>query len=433
MVISMKILMRASQSPFDNIGPLDTIAGDKLWNNIGNLLFPFSLFRNILSEDVTIDIYSVLDPADADFISENYDMLLIPLANAFRSSFIKRLRKWTELIKKVTIPCVVAGVGIQSDLSFSPQTEFDFDDTVREFCSAVASKSSFIGVRGELTYSYLKRLGFGSVTRIIGCPSMFMFGPELPAPKPKTHAPKLKISVNMKSEDSDDAKKYLLSDDNDYIFIPSKNSDLALIYCGMPIPAASECGIYPLTIDNKVFTSGRAKFCINVPSWLKLLQSVDLSIGTLIHGNMAAVLAGTPVYVIASDSRVLELAQYHNIPHITEDKFNFSKSVRDIYEETDFSTVTKGHKERYENFIDFLKVNGLDPVEDPNRYFDDKLNSIDFYKPLDNILKVSETEAAQRLNGYLSHLQGKIKEQKQTIKKLKKKTVSQQAPENERK
>lgn len=146
------------------------------------------------------------------------------------------------------------------------------------------------------------------------------------------------------------------------------------------------------------------------------MRSIDFSIGTRIHGNIAAVLAGTPAYIIAANSRVLELAEYHNIPHIAVNEFDFSKPVRDIYEETDFSVVNKGHKERYENFVDFLKVNGLTPVEHPNRYFDDKINSIDFYEPLDNILMVSETEAAQRLNGYFLYLKRKMDAQAKIIK-----------------
>lgn len=416
----MKILMRASQSPFDNIDPLTTVVYDKLWSNVGNLLFPFGLYRNILSEDVTIDIYSkIADPADADFINENYDMLLIPLANAFRDSFVNQLNKWTSLVKKVKIPCVVAGVGAQCDLSFSGQTKFAFDDSVKEFCSAVASKSSYIGVRGQLTYDYLDRLGFGSVTRVIGCPSMYMFGPELPVQK-TAYGPGLKISVNGKNGDSNDLKKFLFNEDNDYIFIPQENCDFALLYCGFP-REMKEDSIFPLTINNKAFINDRARFCINVPSWLKLLRGVDFSIGSRIHGNIAAVLAGTPAYIIATDSRILELARYHNIPYTTAKELDYSKSMREIYEETDFTSVYKGHKERYNNFADFLRANGLKPVEQPNSYFDSKLNSIDYYEPLKNILKVSNEEAAQRLNGYYAHLQRKISKQDRAIKELKKK------------
>ncbi|MCH5316959.1 MAG: polysaccharide pyruvyl transferase family protein [Eubacterium sp.] len=420
----MRILMRASQTPFDNIDPFTTIVKNKIWTNVGNLLFPLSIIRNILSEDDTIDIYSKVpaNPNDADFINENYDMLLIPLANAFRDDFESQLRKWTELVERVKIPCVVVGVGLQGDLSFSSQTEFKFDDTVKDFCSAIASKSAFIGVRGELTYEYLKRLGFGSVTRIIGCPSMFMFGAELPAIKSKSkrffHGVKT-ISVNGKPNDSDRVKRWLFNEDNNYIFIPQETWELAVAYSGVP-KEMKENSLYPLNVNNKVFFNDRARICVNVPSWLKLLQTVDFSVGTRIHGNVAAILAGTPALVIATDARVLELARYHNIPYIPENEFDFSKSVKEVYRETDFTSVYRGHKERYENFVDFLSVNGLTPVEQPNAYFDSKMNAIEFHEPVKNIFMVSQAEAAQRLSTHYSYLQKKINSQNKTIKDLKK-------------
>lgn len=420
----MRILMRASQSPFDNFDPLTTLVFDKTWTNVGNLLFPYSIIKNILTEDVNIDICTKIPtPSEADSINENYDMILIPLANAFRSTFVNSLRRWTELIKAVKIPCVVVGVGAQYGLNFSPQTKFDFDDDVRDFCCAVADKSACIGVRGELTYNYMKRLGFDSVTRIIGCPSMYMYGPELPPLKSKTHSfcrTKLKtISVNSKNNDSDEIKRFLFNEDNNYIYIPQENVDFGIVYSGMPRDTKAN-DFYPMNINNKAFFNDRVQFCVNVPSWLKLLQSVDLSIGTRIHGNIAAVLAGTPAFVIATDARVIELARYHNIPFKAETEFDCSKSVKEIYRETDFTSIYKGHKERYENFADFLRVNGLTPVEHPNTYFDSKINAIDYHEPVRNILKVSDEEAAERLNGYLSHLQRKINNQDKTIKDLRK-------------
>lgn len=233
----MKILMRASQSPFDNFDPLSTLIFDKIWANVGNLLFPYSIIKNILTQNVTIKTCSrIPSPSESDSINENYDMILIPLANAFRSSFVHQLRKWTELVKAVKIPCVVVGVGAQCSLDFSSQTKFDFDNDVKEFCSAIASKSACIGVRGDLTYNYLKRLGFGSVTRVIGCPSMYMFGPELPPQRPKKSKifGGVTVSVNSRNSDSYEIKQFLFNEDNDYIYIPQENIDFEILYCGMP-------------------------------------------------------------------------------------------------------------------------------------------------------------------------------------------------------
>lgn len=281
----MRILMRASQSPFDNFDPFETMLTDKLWSNVGNLLFPYSLYRNLLSEDVSIDYYTKSNSADADYINENYDIFLLPFANAFRMDFKKKLKEYTELITKVTIPCVVAGIGLQSGVDFSSDSKYEFDDAVKDFCMAIASKSACIGVRGEITYEYLKRLGFGSVTRIIGCPSMFMFGANLPVPDIKEYTDNLKIIVNGKREDSVEIKNFLFNKiENEIMFIPQKTEELRLIYCGAPIKSVQD-NTYPLSIDNKLFAGNNVKFCVNVPQWINLLKTRDFSIGTRIHGG----------------------------------------------------------------------------------------------------------------------------------------------------
>ncbi len=100
----MKILMRASQNPFDNFNAFDTLLTDKLWANIGNLLFPYSLYRNLFSENTSIEtIAGIPHPDEAAEINDNYDMLLLPFANAFRPSFISQLNRWTALVKELKI------------------------------------------------------------------------------------------------------------------------------------------------------------------------------------------------------------------------------------------------------------------------------------------------------------------------------------------
>lgn len=289
-------------------------------------------------------------------------------------------------------------------MDFSCSNKYDFDDLVKEFCGAVASKSACIGVRGEITYEYLKRLGFGSVTRIIGCPSMFMFGLDLPAPKIKKYSDDLKIAINGKRADNIEIKKFLFDKiKNEIVFIPQETEELRLTYCGMPIKAPLD-DIYPLSVDNELFINNNVRFCINVPSWIELLKNLDFSIGTRIHGSIAAAIAGTPLFLIATDSRLLELARYHNIPHQTYKEFDFTKGIQEIYETTDFGIINKGHNERYENFKDFLSVNGMTPVNQPNKFFDKKIEEIPYHPPVKSILNVATQETAKRLNNYYGHL-----------------------------
>ena len=49
---------------------------------------------------------------------------------------------------------------------------------MKAFVRAVLDHGPSIGVRGELTAEYLRSLGFRDV-EVVGCPSMFAWGPDL--------------------------------------------------------------------------------------------------------------------------------------------------------------------------------------------------------------------------------------------------------------
>ena len=60
--------------------------------------------------------------------------------------------------------------------------DFSFNQTAKNFIDAVLQKSKIIGIRGEYTAKYLEYLGYRRNIdfMIIGCPSMYSFGLNLP-------------------------------------------------------------------------------------------------------------------------------------------------------------------------------------------------------------------------------------------------------------
>ena len=114
-----RILVRAGMSPLVGYDPMDVIYNNLIGNNIGNMLFPYSVSRTLMREDVLID---TINPAkkctkwDIKTINEKYDCLVLPFANAFRASFIGELKKVTKLVKQLKIPCIVVGVGAQAGI-----------------------------------------------------------------------------------------------------------------------------------------------------------------------------------------------------------------------------------------------------------------------------------------------------------------------------
>ncbi len=101
------------------------IVRNSIGGNVGNLVYAYSVFRTLMTEETTItpDYYRI-HPADAEQINKTYDMYIIPLADAFREDFVPSLRKYTQLIKKLTIPVVVIGVGLRAP--FEPKLNEGF-------------------------------------------------------------------------------------------------------------------------------------------------------------------------------------------------------------------------------------------------------------------------------------------------------------------
>lgn len=162
--------------------PEDIYLKDRTGFNNGNLAYQYSIYRTLWNDNVEIHADGLSsNPNLAEKINENYDLYIVPLADAFREDFRPVLRNYTQLIRKLKIPVVVTGVGLRAN--YEPQLDegFTFDEDVTNFVKAVLEKSAQIGVRGQITADYLKKLGFNEDIdyRVIGCPSLYTFGREI--------------------------------------------------------------------------------------------------------------------------------------------------------------------------------------------------------------------------------------------------------------
>lgn len=428
-----KILMRAAMSPLDNLTPFQVLVRNSIGNNIGNMLFPHSICRTLMTEGTQIDTIKTRRlladhnaiSKEAKRINEEYDCLILSFANAFRISFMDELRCITALVNKLTIPCVVVGVGIQAGIN-KELTSPELAKTVTDFVRAVLDKSSCIGLRGEYTASYLQGLGFQEEKdyTVIGCPSMFMWGKDLPEPDVKPLTPESSVSMNSKISLPQKFHNFMYrcqQEIPDYYYIPQVIEEIYQMYVGMPYPKNFVKKIpkrFPVDLSSPVYQEDHARVFFNVKAWLDFLKQRDFSFGSRIHGNIAGVLSGIPVYVFVSDQRILELVEYHNIPHSMISEINQDTSIFDVYEKADFRQIRKGHEERFLHYLDFLKKNNLETIYDENGvpgrvYFDEKLSEIDFRAPMRAFSVVSPKEQVKRLDRVFRRLRGDNKEESQ--------------------
>ncbi|MBQ9983302.1 MAG: polysaccharide pyruvyl transferase family protein [Lachnospiraceae bacterium] len=415
-----KILIRAWVNPLEPLDPAKVTGNNMIGNNAGNLMFAHSIMRTLLCDDMTVDTimtYREFSDREVDYYNSEYECFIIPLANAFRISFQQELIYLRHLVDRLTIPCVVIGVGMQGKVDVDVKQHFQFDDEVVKFVKSILGKSAILGVRGEITAAYLKKLGFAEERdfTVIGCPAMYMNGDELAVKALVELQRSSKVSVNRKPGISAKMHNFIVKSSkefDDYMYIPQGIEDLALLYAGRPFQKKKHPKLhatYPGDVQNEIYAGGHEIGFVNVVSWLEFLKTRDFSFGTRIHGNIAAIVAGVPAFVFAPDARILELAQYHNIQYMLTKDVKDTTNIFDVYEKADFNRVKDGHVKRFHHYLDFLETNGLQHVYGKERVnietpFDRALREKEFCKGIEPITLATSKEQIARKSKYYCQL-----------------------------
>lgn len=397
-------------SPLDIFDPTHIITQNSIGGNVGNLIYQYSVFRALMTENTTItpDYYK-FEPGRAEEINENFDCYVIPLADAFREDFVPSLRKYTKLIKKLTIPVYVIGVGLRAPFEPDLNGGFPFDEDVKAFVSAVLEKSTIIGVRGQITADYLTRLGFreGIDHTVIGCPSMYAYGRELTIRETNITKDSM-VCINSSRKSPDNVLDFIdrsAAELPNHYFIPQWMKELILTYVGAPNVTESNAKNYPNKMSHPMYMNDRVRYPLNAPKWIEFISQADFSFGARLHGNITAVLAGTPSLIIPKDARMRELTEYHNLTHVMANEITDQTNIWDLIEQADFQSVTKNQGRNFDHYIDFLNKNGINHIyKDGNNPssapLDDAIAKLDLLPPLKTISGCTNEEMVARFERY---------------------------------
>jgi hypothetical protein len=226
---------------------------------------------------------------------------------------------------------------------------------------AVLDKSPSIGVRGEFSQLYLHSLGFREV-EVIGCPSMFLYGDRLEvADKQGPLASGAKVALSLSPDVAGMARiidSHLARYPN-LIYVAQDVDSLALMLWRQAPLGARGNDDFPLHLSHPLFRQNRARFFVDPWPWISYMRGFDFAFGTRIHGNIVALLAGTPAYVLAHDSRTLELARYFDMPYRRIDQLPADVDAAALHAEADYGPLLNGHAARFAAFAGFLQRHGL--------------------------------------------------------------------------
>lgn len=395
-----RILVRAHKHPLTAASAEATLTRNLIGNNTGNLVFSQAVFRLLSIEGNQLSTARLVNDR-AEQINAEFDHVVIPLANAFRISFLDSLNAMTDIIERLTVPVTVVGVGAQASLAGSLRSADRVGPAVQRFVRAALQRSPSIGVRGEFTQDFLKNLGFGdSEVEVIGCPSMFMFGPHLQvAKRTESLGPDARVALNispyvraMGAISLDHADRYPNLD-----YIAQDHLTLALLlrgsYPSEKVNAVAATGV-PVTLDHPLIRQDRVRFFLDPHTWFEHLGRYDFSFGSRIHGNISALLAGTPAVVLAHDSRTRELADYHQIPWRPVEAGRPVDAAQ-LFAESDWAPLNQAHPSRWERFTAFLAHHRLTQAyetdQSPAR-FDAALAGTEFPPPVRTLMGTKPEE-----------------------------------------
>jgi len=371
-----KMLIWSRMSPLTRENPAQILLKNKINMNAGNLLFYEGAVRSVFKDGMQLDCFFFEDVdgliANVSRVNEEYEGVIIPLANAFRKTYMKPLRSLTRFIRAVKLPCYVIGVGIQASDYDELNSGKPFDGDVKNFVDAVLEKSAMLGLRGELTAQYLKNLGYieDKHYRVIGCPSAYIRGPKPADVRLKDFGDIRKVSFHTKYELPADIHSWiaenlrLMEAQAECIFVPQRLYDFWMMYFGhlrSKRMRDNAPDYYPMDKKHPLYKSGRMRGFLSARNCIAHMEEMDFCFGSRIHGSLAAVNAGTPAVVLAADLRIEELARYHGVPYVQRSEMG-AVDVKKAFERSDFSEFSRKYDENFRRYTDFLDTCGIDHI-----------------------------------------------------------------------
>ncbi|MFT5781075.1 MAG: hypothetical protein ACI9EB_000435 [Pseudomonas sp.] len=349
--------------------------------NAGDLVYPASGTQLVAGAAENFDVW-MFDGLSPEECNERYSRLVLFLPCRLVSPEMgngwgaEAYQYVANFIRHLKIPVVSAA---ESVFTASNDYRSDFHrclpEYIVDYLRAVSEQSVSIGTRGEYTAQVIRNLGIDNV-EVVGCPSLFVNGPELPlsllAKKPFEMLREVAMGYSNNTLNSETliAPMLQLAAERGYYFVEQHFSLLAkLLYWPQELKASDlEVGhhLYQgLEQVSRLLQQRRVRYFTNYQLWDEFCHGLDFMFGSRLHGGVMAINAGVPSYFISQDARVREVCELYRLPCVAESEVRDQGiDVRRFYEQTDYSAACAVYPQLYRNYLGFLRRNGIEPQVD---------------------------------------------------------------------
>lgn len=335
--------------------------------NLGNLLIGHAV-HSVLRPYPLMALGQCTAPEQADEVGS---AVVIAAANFLWKDF--DLGNLASFLERTHLPIVMIGVGAQaSDRSDIAPIH---PGTLR-LMKVVSERSASIGVRGYYSAEVLAANGIHNI-EVIGCPSLYASGkPSVSVEstrcqrKPGAAA----VSFSRRVCQHSFSPRRLKAIEN--VVMSYAMGTSATFIAQDELAEASTAvgtGAVPRAVatyfdshsrsDVTRFFRDRTRWFGTVEQWAGFVATLDVVVGSRLHGALMALTNATPALLIAHDSRTLELAALAGIPrlHVMSDAARdlsvekLSGMIRDL----SFSEFDKSYRALYSRYVAFLTANRL--------------------------------------------------------------------------
>jgi hypothetical protein len=345
--------------------------------NTGNIFIGHGLFHGL--ECAHKAFHPGFGAIPAERLHEHFDMLFVPASNFVGNGV--DLTAHADYFARTRVPIFCFGLGSQLRPGEAPSLK----PGTQRLLHLLAERGGSIGVRGAFTAEVLWRMGIRN-TSIVGCPSLLGLRPDalerLAGATPSLDKVALNLSNNVRRHAlnpdamraSENGLFQRLLGENTFYVLQNERPEMELLSAmaaGESAKVASAvqqiAEIFEVSAsreDLKAFLERRIRMFFAVDDWVGCMATMSLSIGSRFHGNIAALLAGTPSLCLVHDMRTRELCELLRLPHLILDRRISSEEILEKALDVDHAPFVARLPRLMMEWNLFLSRNGLEARHD---------------------------------------------------------------------
>jgi len=341
-------------------------------HNSGNLFIGAGLFRNV---DCGLKEYHPdFETIPSEELHNHYDCVFIAASNFVSASV--DLTSAYDYLARTKLQLFCFGLGSQ----FLPTQDVTLNPGTENFLRLLSERSGSIGVRGAFTADLLWRLGIRNLS-LVGCPSLLSLKSNAVNALLTKAATTMKVGINFSNNvrlHALDPESFTVTEnalfrrmlaENSYYILQNEQPEIFILesrdkdtrQMRNDLAAVTQMfDVSDLASTSAEYLRSRLRIFFDVDVWTSSMSTMSASIGSRFHGNVAAILAGTPALFLAHDMRTQELCELFQFPHVTINRPYGAEELIDLLLSVNYSDFVRRMRSVQTEWKLFLNRNGLD-------------------------------------------------------------------------